>query len=337
MRQSNIELIRIVAMLFIIAYHLLSFVVLPNYENDNAMLKSAELLFHTGVVLFVLISGYFSIKLSVKSVLKLIFPIFIYYVPAMIFYGDTGLGGVFLLSKSPYWFVKIYLFLLLLSPFVNRLWDRTSRKQHAYILCTLAFFSVYMGTIYGETSLVDGKNIVHFVLLYYIGKTICNYRQQIINVGTIRPLLIYVCIVFCIIMLYIIFSESLIGTVVWFMALRYNSPLLMLESILLFIALSNMIIKSKVINRLASAAFPVYIMHNQKIFLLWLAPAFFNYLNLSNNFYLMIAVVLIALFTYLAGFIIHQIMSPFIDRSISFLCYKLKKIDKFIEIEIIKI
>lgn len=94
MRQSNIELLRIVAMLFIIAYHLLSFVVLPNYESTNVTPKAMELIFHSGVVLFVLISGYFSIRLSVKSVLKLLLPILIYYVPAMIVYGGIGfLGG----------------------------------------------------------------------------------------------------------------------------------------------------------------------------------------------------------------------------------------------------
>lgn len=325
-------------MLFIIAYHLLSFVVLPNYESTNVTPKAMELIFHSGVVLFVLISGYFSIRLSVKSVLKLLLPILIYYVPAMIVYGGIGfLGGVFWLSKSPYWFVKVYLLLLLLSPYINRLWDKTNRKQHVYIISALAFFSVYMGTIYGEISLVDGKNIVHFVLLYYIGRTISDYRKKLNSIGSIRPFLLYVSLVTCIVLLYINFSEGLIGTLVWLITFRYNSPLLIAESVLLFIAMSNMNINNKLINKFATASYPIYIMHNNKMYLLWLAPAIFNGLKIFNNYQLMVAVVVLSVFTYFAGFIIHQIIKPLLDRVIGCLCLKLNVIDHFIDKEIFRI
>ena len=78
-RDSNFELLRIVAMFCIIFYHLLSYFITP--VTNDAVYKALEIPFHCGVLLFVLISGYYGIKTSLRGVIKLILPILFFYVP----------------------------------------------------------------------------------------------------------------------------------------------------------------------------------------------------------------------------------------------------------------
>lgn len=78
-RESSFELIRIVAQFMIVIYHLFLFFMYPMY--GDTFYKAVQIPLHIGVLLFVLISGYFGIKTSAKGFLKLIGMIAIYYIP----------------------------------------------------------------------------------------------------------------------------------------------------------------------------------------------------------------------------------------------------------------
>lgn len=79
-RQSNFELLRIASMFMIIFYHLVFFIVAPA-NPDTPFWKSFQLALHIGVILFVLVSGYFGIKASTKGFSRLVLMGFIYFVP----------------------------------------------------------------------------------------------------------------------------------------------------------------------------------------------------------------------------------------------------------------
>lgn len=66
LRQSNFELLRVVAMLFILCYHQVIYYVLPTI-GDSSLFQGMQLTLHTGVLLFVLISGYFGIHPTVSG------------------------------------------------------------------------------------------------------------------------------------------------------------------------------------------------------------------------------------------------------------------------------
>lgn len=68
-RQSNFELLRIVCMLFIVFYHLLFFFIAE--VDDSILYRALYIPLHIAVLCFVLISGYFNIKPSMKGVVKL--------------------------------------------------------------------------------------------------------------------------------------------------------------------------------------------------------------------------------------------------------------------------
>jgi len=90
-RESSFELMRLVSMFLIVLYHLFLFFLHPLYEND--FYKAIQIPLHIGVLLFVLISGYFGIKATPKGLLKLIGMMFVYYLPIQLVYIYLHSGG----------------------------------------------------------------------------------------------------------------------------------------------------------------------------------------------------------------------------------------------------
>ena len=123
-RKSNFELLRIISMLFIVFYHIIAFYVCAE-RPDNLFFQALKAPLHMGVLLFVLISGYFGIHCSLKGLVRLLAPVFGYYLLfACIYYlfdktscieSMRSMPWNFLpLSGSPYWFVRTYLCLYFL-------------------------------------------------------------------------------------------------------------------------------------------------------------------------------------------------------------------------------
>lgn len=133
-RQSNMELLRIMAMFMILVYHSVYYV-FYNYRGDSPIFASLVTLLHIGVPLFVLISGYFGIKPSIKGFLKLYFILLFYNLVLYglrLVYGDVSfsyrefakLWFPFSIGRR-WWFFKVYLMLYLFSPILNFVRDKT--------------------------------------------------------------------------------------------------------------------------------------------------------------------------------------------------------------------
>lgn len=122
-RLSNYELLRLLAMFSIVFYHLLGIYWHNDDAHQHVMFDALTVPFHFGVPVFVLISGYFGIRASWRGVMKLIVPMFIYYVPIELFvvYQNGGGWAEYIhtfqfFSQTPYWFVQTYFWLFLVSP-----------------------------------------------------------------------------------------------------------------------------------------------------------------------------------------------------------------------------
>lgn len=133
-RNSNIELLRIVAMLMIAAYH---YSIYSFYAED--LYSSCGKYFidlignygKTGVNLFVMISGYYLAKqeFSVKRLLKIagqlwFYSLFALAIAVFVFGYSADMGilrrSIFPITGGYYWFASYYVMLLLLSPLLNR-------------------------------------------------------------------------------------------------------------------------------------------------------------------------------------------------------------------------
>lgn len=153
LRQSNIELLRIIAMILIIAHHYSfhgGFSFPPEPINLNRLWIQFILIGgKVGVDLFVLISGYFLVsQSSIKAdkILKLWFQIFFYSITIFIIFTILGLRSFsikeFVKHLAPvtfeqWWFASTYFVLYLLVPYINKLLRSFSQKQYVHFLAVI--------------------------------------------------------------------------------------------------------------------------------------------------------------------------------------------------------
>lgn len=273
MRQSNFELLRIMAMFAIVLHHLIINAInvvgynnpfVGSFNNDTLLIINSMLV--GGVNSFVLISGYFGIKVSKRSIIRLIFDSFIFaLIGLLICYLMTG--DHFMLKPSSiwnnckfthYWFVTHYLILMLVSPIIESSLNNVTYKVFSLWICILLVINVYFGYCLHVVN-ENGYNFVNFIMLYYIGKYIRVSKEK----GWFRTMSQYslaisimTCILFSII--YIIISNY-----TWIKGVRfwgYNSPWVLLSSILFFIFISKLAISNKWINTMAHGTFGIYLL-----------------------------------------------------------------------------
>ena len=261
-RESSFELLRLIAMFFIVLYHLLlKFIVV----FDGAPIYLALFLpLHVAVICFVLISGYFHIKPSVRGGVKLLFPLLAFYLPLTLyeyFRYNVEISSLLFFSKSPYWFVRTYFYLFLIAPVLNSYID-TNRRRFS-LLAMLGFMAIYMGWMMQDTSMADGKNLILFMFLYVLGDCLKHNKENTDKVCTIIIGGIYLFLNVALVYLYAIYPNNYIGKTIWNVSYPYCSPVLILNAVLLFLLFSRLHFKSNVINRLASSVFTIYILHHQ--------------------------------------------------------------------------
>lgn len=161
-RNANIEILRVVAMLFIITHHcVINGYGLQGLLNSSSgrgytiFLGCLNAVVVIGVNVFFLISGYYGIRFSFKRLLRLIFDLYLYADLLILLSIMTGMEQfgfatikLLILPFYKYWFVIVYLLLYLISPMLNAGID-VLKKEYALLLagfftgffCILAFVS----------------------------------------------------------------------------------------------------------------------------------------------------------------------------------------------------
>lgn len=155
--------------------------------------------------------------------------------------------------------VSKYLFIsILFSPIINSSLENITKYQRLYLLAILTFMSVYIGNVTeGDISLVEGKNLTNFLLLYTLGNTIRHY-QHVINGCAIMKLIIGY--VFSMLFGFGFMYIPLIAGKIWKYSYAYNSPIIMLNSIWVFAIFSKLKVRPKFINWLGSGVFACYLL-----------------------------------------------------------------------------
>lgn len=292
-RQSNMELLRIVAMFMIIVYHTVYYV-FYEYRGDSPVFASMMTVLHIGVPLFVLISGYFGIKPTLKGFLRLYLTLLFYN---LLLYGiRCSLGDVqfslkpfvklfFPFSTGKYWwFFKVYLMLYLISPVVNYYRDKTGGGKLLLVSGVLTF---YWGWFAQHPSLANGKNVINFIFLYMLGHWLHTmvetrgWRKQ----NRTWYIVAYVVVAGCIGTL-LFFADLSLQNVIKRICYGYNSPVLILMSILFFLIFTTFEFKNKIVNWIGGSALAVYCVHENKYFFKdeWYAYFEEQYLSGINAF-----------------------------------------------------
>ena len=260
--------------------------------DDNLLYQALWLPLHVAVICFVLISGYYHIKPSLRGIIKLIGPIILFYLPLTIYELTQGVGdakNLLFITKSPYWFIRVYVFLYLLSPIINSFLK--SKTHKLYLLIVTGVLAVYMGCL-GEPSLKDGKNVILFIFLYVVGDFLREFKHYWESIKSVYWALLWLILNVLLVVSWLSLHDTPIGDVIWRLSYPYCSPILILNAITLFIVFGSIHLKSRCINWLASSVLAVYIIHHQHFVLYELIqPAIERIYGVSNLPILLLAMI----------------------------------------------
>lgn len=272
-RQSNFELLRIIAMFLVLAVHANYFAldggpsaqecatrVIPSMTR--IVLESACIVC---VDVFVLISGWFGIHFKWKSLLSFLFQVFFFglliYAFCVIFLdfplNIKGIAACFQITTWN-WFVKSYLLLYLMSPILNAFCDQSDKK--AFLLVLISFFSFQ--TIYGLTGsarfIEQGYSTISFIGLYllaqYIRKFATFFSEKSIQFHCMGYFL-------CVTMLSILEFISRLTNHPTRQIFSYINPIVILASVFLLLFFSKLRFTNRLVNQIASSCFAVFLLH----------------------------------------------------------------------------
>lgn len=273
-RQSNFELLRIVAMLFIVCHHLVikgadtcGYVTPYTYEKDGLIGIFINSFVVGGVNLFVLISGYFGIRKLLQPLLKLgvdlvLYGLIAYVLGVLLFHIDFSISGIAHAIDVHNWFVIHFAMLVLMSPILEAALQGKSSIILIKWMLLLLIINVVFGYILGYVN-INGYNYINFILLYVMARYIRILKDE--QNKTIETISKYSLFVYILSALLLVAGAMLLyhlghfhNSVKYF---GYNNPLILLSALALFCCFSSLKIHSKAINTIATGMFGVFLMH----------------------------------------------------------------------------
>lgn len=282
-RYLNFELLRIIAMLFIVIWHFivkgtihcesgnpLSYIQgAPTY---NVILYSIMIIVSScGVNSFVLLSGYFlssSSTLRVDRIFHIWIIIFFYlfligFVTYFFFPGPSILDVVKTLrpiSGGNYWFIKCYIGMVLLAPFLSKVLNLLNKRAHLVLIIIMFLLAFHYTGFY-----FDANNRLRlFVLLFIISAYIRRFDMpSLINKYSWNILFSIWCIQMLITVFGVYLGRSETGIKGW---ATDNDSLTIVTSTLFFIGFKNLHFSKckKSLEYISKYTFAVYLIHDNQ-------------------------------------------------------------------------
>lgn len=261
-RSSNIELLRIYAMFFIVWCHLWAGEVAVSGGSFMSHLFANSL--GIGAVdIFILITGYFLIRrteFTLVRFFKILFQVIFYnFVIVAVF---VALGSappkdllvcLFPLAPTKFnvWFVSQYLALILLQPFISRLISSLTKTQYRALLCIMLLLTTDFLPAFPLGYMYSGSfKLSWFITLFLVGGYVRIHGIPAIHGGVYALMFV---------VLSILWSTSYLRG---YTQIGYNSLLTLAVSVtLLCVALKTDIGSNKAVNWIASSTFAVYLIH----------------------------------------------------------------------------
>lgn len=288
-RDSNIELARIVAMLLILALHAFNNYFWNNLSSQvtaqNVIAILGEAFTSCAVGLFVFISGWYGIKRKVKSIVNIAFQVIFYGIiiclVVSIIKGSfqwKGLKETLLLSDS-LWFIKSYFLLYILSPVLNSFVEKADKRQFQSVLIAFFLFQSIWGWLNFAEEFNYGLSVVFFIFIYLLARYIRLYAHKITEFSKFVYLGVY-CLSAILVSL-LLFVKHYYGIIplTEHMLMSYVCPFMVLSSVSLFLFFTKLHIKSKAINWISASCLSVYLIHANAL----VAP---YYRAMAGNVYL---------------------------------------------------
>ena len=271
-RDSNIELLRIVAMFLVLIDHS-GYMSINPPSNDEVysepLLSFARYCSQSFssicVNVFVLISGWFGIKVKPIRVLELLFQC--YFICLLAYFSllilgmaePMAVGGwISFMLFDDLWFVKAFLLLYLFAPMVNMFIGSLSQKHFLCFLTAFLTIQFVHGFVTQASWFDKGMSPLTLMSLYMIGRYMRLYPNGMSTMNRWIDLTVYI-------------VTSTLGAFLAFLLVRqggegyrffsYASPTIIVASIFFFLFFVKISFENKLINWIAASAFAVYVLN----------------------------------------------------------------------------
>ena len=273
-RDSNMELLRLVAMLLVMMVHA-SYRALPKPTPEAIAADSVSMFLQimvesftvVGVNVFIMLSGWYGIRLRWSRLIELFFQVAFFTILCLgVYYALTDtlppspFLSILMLHEGDYWFVKTYLALYLISPVLNAFVQTATQRQMVVTLLSLFVFQWLYGWVFEATTwLRAGYSLPSFVYLYLFARYLNIYKPSFTKWRPRTDLCIYLSICMAVTVAYFLLKRHFnLGGLLWF----YNSPTAIIAAMFLLLFFSKLTFHSKVVNWLGISALAVYLTHS---------------------------------------------------------------------------
>ena len=273
-RNSNIELLRIIAMIMILGLHVNFLAIGKPTTQDIANLPIqsfikffAEHICIVGVNVFVLISGWFGIHSKPKGIAQFLFQSlffsFILFIPFVI----TGkidanrinIMSSFLLYKNAYWFVWAYLILYIMAPMLNAFIEKSDRQILKRFL-VLFFVIQTIASIFTNNGFYKaGYDPLSFIGLYLLARYFRLYREN--NGKYIYLFIFLLCALLNTLFCFLPPFFGIDNDFMFSISIMYTNPVNIIGALGLLLFFTKFEFKSRIINYVATSCFAVYLLH----------------------------------------------------------------------------
>lgn len=291
-RESSFELLRIISMFLIVLYHVIFHgnVIENTTGSLQVMFEFIKFFTMIHVNCFILIMGYFQSKseFKLKKVFAILFQVWFYNILVNCLLKGFGIAVYtnigFINEISPfnlnsYWFVYCYLIMYILSPYINKVIEKADRIiLKKLIIMLIIIFGIVPYLTMGLAWKYNMYSIEQFILMYFIGAYIRKYeleKKWLSKTNKIQKRIVCISVFF--VGLLINFSLCMtqkelcaidsnilnfVGKSIGDFINSYSSPILVLQSIAVFVLFSTFSFKSKIINYISNLVLGVYLIHD---------------------------------------------------------------------------
>ncbi|MBR1733705.1 MAG: hypothetical protein IJ729_08265 [Alloprevotella sp.] len=281
MRDTNMELLRIAAMLLVLIIHADFFALgEPSHADTVAAPLSSAIRYLVQaacsccVDVFVLLSGWYGIRFRTERLAGFAFQVLFFaiigFALGAVLSPDEaltrhGVGSILLLDGSDYTFFKSYVALYLFAPLLNGLVARLERRDFRRLLAALYTMMWLYGWLFdGSQWHLEDDSPFAFMLLYLTARYLRLHCPRICNAPRGRFLLLYA-------------GSAAISAAVMFLGIRlwrfcpplldYNSPFVIAAAIGLLLFFTRLRVRSRWIGWVAASCFAVYLFHGHRLLL----------------------------------------------------------------------
>lgn len=277
-RNSSIELLRIVAMFFVVLSHACGH---SQFEFPDAPMCFNELLVQwgrlgsLGVDIFVLITGYYLCKKenSYQSAIRLLLQVWFYSYTLFLVckfgfqysYSPKECLKAFLPTIfQEYWFFTAYFVLCILHPYVNVFLEKVDRRTHRNLLEVMFFFCIVVPTFTAQEMYTN--ELTQLLFFYLVGAYFRLYPEHVLRKRSVAACL--VCVSFFLMFLstvVITYLGKSIALLEDFGTFFYSRKSLLVTTCAigifsLFLSLPSF--TNRTVNKLSACTFGIYLIHD---------------------------------------------------------------------------